>query len=121
MDDRRGVYWFRTKPSRSRQQVMSGLASRGATSDIGEIQRVLTDELQRVIAASLDGRDREDKGLRAQVGAELRVRRIRIGTLDRLVVGRVDPSVVEDRVPRRLELGIAAVDEVGILDAIIVH
>ena len=109
---------FQLRPG---QQEAAGVVAGGAAADIGEVERVHVDELQRVVAALLDRRHREHERLGAQVRADVGIGRVGVGRLDRLVVGRVDARVVEDRVPGRLELRAAAIDEVRVLDAVVVH
>ena len=107
-------------PVRPGEQEVAGVVAGGAAADVGEVERVHVDELQRVVAALLDRRHSEHQRLGAQIRADERIRRVGVRRLDRLVVGRIDPRVVDQRVPGRLVFGAAAIDEVRVLDAVAV-
>ena len=119
-DHRLYVRGFGAGPVRPGEQETAGAVAGGAAAHIGEVERVHVDELDRVIAALVDRRHRDHQRLGAQIGADERIGRVGIGRLDRLVVGRIDARVVDQRVPGRLVFGAAAIDEVRILDAIVV-
>ena len=119
-DHRLYVRRLRAVPVRPGEQEAAGAVAGRAAAHIGEVERVHVDELNRVIAALLHRRHRDHQRLGAQVGADERIGRVGIGRLDRLVVGRIDACVVDQRVPGRLVFGAAAIDEIGILDAVAV-
>ena len=107
-------------PVRSGEQVLPAAVAGGAAADVGEVVGVAVDELQRVVAVLLDRRDGQHQRFGAQVGADRRVRRVRVRRLDRLVLGRVNPCGVVDLVPAALVLGVVLVDEVGVLHPVVV-
>ena len=107
-------------PIRPRQKVFPAAVAGGAAADVGHVVRVEVDELQRVVAVLLDRRDGQDQRFGAQVGAEGRVRRVRVRCLDRLVLGCVQPCGVVDLVPSALVLGVVLVDEVRVHDPVVV-
>ena len=108
-------------PVRPSQQEVSPIIARGAASHVGEVESVHVDELERVVTLLFNGRHREDERFRSEVRTQERVRCIRIRSLDRLVVRRIDSRGVAQRIPWHLEFGIAAVNEVAVLDTVAVH
>jgi hypothetical protein len=86
-------------PLRPRQQIASGTVASGAATNIGEIECVHVDELQRVVVPFSTSGTVSTSGSARQVRANIRIRRIRVGSLDRLVVRGVNPRVVDDCVP----------------------
>lgn len=107
-------------PGRAGEQIAAGAVTGGPTADIGEVEGIEVDELQRVVAPLLDCRHGEDERFGSQVGADIGIGRVGIRRLDRLVLGRIDPRIVDQRVPGRLVFRAAAVDEIGMLDAVAV-
>ena len=119
-DHRLDAGWRFAMPVRARQQEFARVIARGPGPDIGEVEGVHVDELERIVTVLLDCRHGDHQRLGAQVRAEKRIGRIRVWRLDRLVVGRGDPRIADHTIPRPLEFGIAAIDEIRILDAIAV-
>ena len=107
-------------PVRPGQQIAARVVARRPAADIGEVERVHVDELERIVAILVDRRHGEHQRLGAQVRADERIGGVRIRRLDRRVGRRVDARVVDERVPGRLVLVAAAIDEIGVLDAIVV-
>ena len=70
---------------------------------VGEVEGVGVDELERVVAAGVDGGDGEDEGLDPEVGADEGVRGVGVRRPGRGGVG--------DRVPGALVLGAVLVLE----------
>ena len=107
-------------PIRPGEEETARVIAGRPAADIGEVEGVHVDELERVVAILVDRRHGEHQRFGSEVCAEEGVGRIGIRRLDRLVVRRVDARIVDERVPGRLVFGAAAIDEIGILDAIAV-
>jgi hypothetical protein len=103
------------------KQEASPIIARGAASYVGEVESVHVDELERVVTLLFNGWHREDERFRSEVRTQERVRCIGIRRLDRLVVRCIDSRGVAQRIPWHLEFGIAAVNEVRVLDTVAVH
>jgi hypothetical protein len=81
-------------PVRASQQEVPPIVAGGAASHVGKVESVHVDELERVVTPFFNGRHREDERFRPEVRTQKRVWRIRIRSLDRLVVRRIDSSGV---------------------------
>ncbi len=102
-----------------KQEGPASIAGR-ARSDVGEVLRVVVDELDGKITIRLHGRHRKHEWLATQVRANHGVKRVCVGSLDRLVCGREQPCAIPDLVPWPLVLPVCAVHEVGVLDPVII-
>ena len=90
-DDLVDALGFVALPVRPGQKVFPAAVTGGAAAHVGEVVGVEVDELQRVVAVLFDRRNGQHQRFGAQVGADRRVRRVRVRRLDRLVFGRVNP------------------------------
>ncbi|MNE57367.1 hypothetical protein D3C80_1523290 [compost metagenome] len=79
------------------------------------------DELRRIIAPVLYHRHGQHQRFAAQVCAKLGVWRVGIGRRIGLVVRRVNARRVMQGIPRRFELWMLPVLEIGVLDAVVIH
>src|SRR5882757_3627174 len=110
-----------TLPARpSEQEAAASIAGR-AGPDVVEVERVVIDELDAEIALLFHRRHGEHERLGTQVRADERVRRVRVGCLDRRVSGRVDTSAVPDLVEWPLIFRVRFIHPIGVLDSVIVH
>ncbi len=102
------------------EEAAAIIAGRTAT-DIGEIECVCVDELDAEIPLLFDGRNGEHHGFGAQIHAEHRIGRIGIGCLDGRIGWRIDARNVDEMVPGSLVFRIFGIDEIGVLDAVVIH
>ncbi|MNM89985.1 hypothetical protein D3C81_1022310 [compost metagenome] len=108
-------------PLRPGEQVLPAAVAGDPGADVGEVVGIEVNELRGVVTALLHRRHRQYQRFGAQVGAQARIRCIRVGRLHGLVVWRADAGIAMDLVPGPFVLRILAIHEIGILDAVVIH
>ncbi len=94
----------RAVPARADDEIVAGIAPRGAAADVAEVVGIAVGQLYRVVALLRHRGHREHHRLRAQIHERHRVRCVAVRRDDRRVfVGR-DTAHVVDLVEWRLEL-----------------
>ena len=93
----------------------------GTAAEIGEVVGVEIDQLDAPVALLLDRGHGEHDRLPAQIQAHPGVGRVGVWGLHGRVGRGVDARNVEELVVGRLVVGVGRIDEVGVLDAVVVH
>ena len=108
-------------PIRSGDHVNAALVAGGTAADVVEVEGVGVDKLDAEVAFLFDRRHGQHDRFGPEVHADKGIGRVGVGRLDRRILRCVNARNVVDLVPSRLELGVLAIDEIAILNAVVIH